>query len=349
MGEVSVNITCQISFAFGITQHFAGCRTDLGAFTCKLRVMSIFTYPVNKGQVHVYWPCQCRNLSPAVGNSNSSSPLFSRLSHRNTAAAAATSFVFRLETHHCSHQLTPHPAVQHLDPLSLHRSWWSLTEHLTKTSLFLWSPPGTVLACSSSPLWPSVLPCEEAVSVHGAGVGTHTGMSWAGADSWWYSSGAKKHRLLHCIPFLNNLCHGSQQEKIPNQTHSTDLTNTTLHGFPRLICSETAPMALKKRATAPKGQDKWKLKICVLAIKSWTFLTAPISYTPLFLVTWIIVLQCSQCFNKDRGMLAERWFARKTGTQHSKTKSNLFMSTHLVCTVHTLYSMYTVIILQKLT
>lgn len=42
----------------------------------------------------------------------------------------------------------------------------SLTGHLTTTFLFLWSPPAAVLACSSSPLWLSVLPAQGAGVEH---------------------------------------------------------------------------------------------------------------------------------------------------------------------------------------
>lgn len=98
MGEVSVNTTCPISLAFGVTQHFACCRTGLGAFSCELRVISIFTYPVNKGQVQVCWPCQCRNLSPAVGQQ------FQLPSLLQAQPQEHTSFVFRLQRQHCSHQ-----------------------------------------------------------------------------------------------------------------------------------------------------------------------------------------------------------------------------------------------------
>lgn len=112
---MSVHTTCPFFLAFGITQHFACCRTALGAFSCKLTVISIFTHPVNKGQVQIYWPCQCRNLQSvtmqaAVGYSNGSSPLSCRLK----AQEHSSSFVLTLSLQ---------PAVQHLAPLSQHTPW----------------------------------------------------------------------------------------------------------------------------------------------------------------------------------------------------------------------------------
>lgn len=150
MEEVSVNTTCPIFLGFGITRHFACCRTGLG----KLRVICIFTHPVNKGQVHIYWPCQCRNLSPAV------------FSWRGSTAPTTTS-------------LPQPPAVQHLAALSQHRSWWSLTEPH-------WAPHHNipvplVSSCCSFSLqqFPTLAQC---IASTGGRSGTHRAMSWSGDD-----------------------------------------------------------------------------------------------------------------------------------------------------------------------
>lgn len=162
----------------------------------------------------------------------------------------------------------------------------SLTGHLTTTFLFLWSPPAAVLACSSSPLWLSVLPAQGAGVEHTEQCPDQVMMAQL-----WCKAMQTICIILYPPPEQPVSWTSPQQEKNPNQIHGTDPTNTTLCGFPRLLCSETAPdqstapMALKKRyqhATVPKGQDKWKLKIYVLAIKSLTFLTAPPPHSPPF-------------------------------------------------------------------
>lgn len=169
-------------------------------------------------------------MQAPVGHSNSSSPLSSRLQPQEHISSSHQLCVQAEEAAllpAATHFLPQQPAVQHLpssEPAQeLMGCSMSLAGHLTKILLFLLSPPTTVLVCISSSLWLHVLPREEAVPAHGAGVGTHTGMSWSGADSWRQNCSVRQHKpfALYYILRLNNLLHGLHPSRKKTQNKST--------------------------------------------------------------------------------------------------------------------------------
>lgn len=98
---MSVNTTCPIFLAFGITQHFACCGTGLGKLRAFLHIQLIrdkrtFTVHANAGNCHQLWDTAVpAPLSPPG------------CSHGLTAAA-----VLRLERQHRSHQQPPYLSHQ---------------------------------------------------------------------------------------------------------------------------------------------------------------------------------------------------------------------------------------------